>query len=73
MSIISYEELKQHFGGSSVADVVVRLKNAQIKFFVGKRNKPFTTSAALNSALGIHQSDIVDFKYTDSPDEIEII
>jgi hypothetical protein len=73
MSIISFEELQQHFGGSSAAEVVVRLKNSRIKYFIGKRNKPFTTLAALNSALGLHQNEIVDFKYTDSPDEIEVL
>jgi len=73
MCIVSYEQLQQHFGGSSTADVVVRLKNSHIKFFIGKRNKPFTTLTALNSALGIYQSEIVDFKYTESADEIEIL
>jgi len=73
MSIISYEELQQHFGGSSAAEVVVRLKNARVKFFIGKRNKPFTTITALNFAIGINQTSSTNINHYDSPDEIEII
>jgi len=54
--IVTYEKLKKEFGGSSGADVAVRLKNSGVKYFLGKQNRPFTTIEALNVALGIQQS-----------------
>ncbi len=51
--IVTYENLKQAFGGTSPADVAVRLKKNNVPFLTGKNNRPFTTIDALNTAMGI--------------------
>ena len=51
--IVPYEKLKEYFGGSSAADLVVRLKKAKVSYILGKRGKPFTTETALNKAMGL--------------------
>lgn len=53
--IVSYKELLEHFGGSSAADLAVRLKKAKVSCILGKQGKPFTTETALNRAMGIKQ------------------
>ncbi len=52
--LISYKILKKYFGGTTAADVVVRLKNAEVGYILGKKGQPFTTEAALNKAMNIH-------------------
>lgn len=53
--IITYQELKEIFGGTTAADVALRLKNANVGYILGKKGQPFTTEAALNKAIGINQ------------------
>lgn len=56
--IINYEQLKENFGGSSVAEVIMRLNMAEVKFLRGKRGRPFTTETALNQAMGLIERDL---------------
>ncbi|MEZ5537591.1 MAG: hypothetical protein R3F02_18480 [Thiolinea sp.] len=51
--IVGYEELKKHFGGGTIAEVVINLKRNKVKYLIGKGNKPVTTEAAINAAMGI--------------------
>lgn len=51
--IIDYPTLQQLFGGSSAAEVAVRLQQAGVKFLNGKRGQPFTTETAINAAMGL--------------------
>jgi hypothetical protein len=51
--IVGYDQLQQQFGGSSPADLVVRLKKSGVRYLVGKNGRPFTTEFALNSAMGL--------------------
>lgn len=55
-SLITYEQLKEAFGGSSIAEVVVRLEKQNIPYKLGKRGCPITTFTALNHAMGITQN-----------------
>jgi hypothetical protein len=73
MSIISFEQLQKNFGGSTAAEVAVRLNNAKVKFFIGKSKRPFTTLTALDLALGVNQTKILKVDYTGTTDEIEVI
>jgi|GEM_PF-3973622 len=57
MTIIKYDQLKELMGGSSAAEVIVRLKRANVKFVIGKRNRPFTTVSALDEAMGVSMSE----------------
>jgi len=68
--IVSYEQLSNHFGSSSPAQLAIKLHNAGVKFFSGKRNRPFTTVTALNHALKV----IPSKGFTDdvSPEKYEI-
>ena len=52
-ALITYEQLKEVFGGSSVAELVVSLESQNIPYITGKRGRPTTTFSALNHALGI--------------------
>ncbi|MEE9327454.1 MAG: hypothetical protein V3U71_09180 [Cocleimonas sp.] len=52
-SLITYEQLREVFGGSSTAEVVVRLESQDIPYKLGKRGCPITTFSALNHAMGI--------------------
>ena len=65
-SLITYEQLKEVFGGSSIAEVVVRLEKQNIPYTLGKRGCPFTTFSALNFALGLPISVL---EKNDKPDE----
>jgi hypothetical protein len=53
MSLVSYEQLQQHVGGASPADVCARLARANIRYITGPRGRPFTTEFALNAAMGL--------------------
>ena len=50
---VSYDQLKNLLGGSTIEDVVVRLDKLKVKYLKGKRGKPFTTEFALNHAMGL--------------------
>ena len=52
-ALITYEQLKEVFGGSSVAELVARLNSQNIPYIKGKRGRPITTFSALNQALGL--------------------
>ncbi len=51
--IVGYDDLKKHFGGGTVAEVVLNLKKNKIPYLIGKGNKPVTTEVAINTAMGI--------------------
>jgi hypothetical protein len=51
--IVGYDQLQQQFGGSSPAELVVRLKKSGVRYLIGKNGRPFTTEFALNSAMGL--------------------
>jgi|GEM_PF-2251831 len=51
--IIPYDDLREHLGGRSVEDVIVRLNQLGVRYLIGKRGRPFTTEFALNSAMGL--------------------
>lgn len=51
--LITYKQLLDIFGGSSAAELVLRLKKAGIRYCIGKRNQPFTTLTALNFSMDI--------------------
>ena len=53
--IITYKQLIEVLGGSSAADLVVRLNKAGIVHTLGKYNQPFTTETAINAAMGLSQ------------------
>lgn len=53
MDIVSFEQLREHVGGNTTAQVCVNLNKAGIRFIEGKGGKPFTTMSALNAALGL--------------------
>ncbi len=70
--IVTYEELKNLFGGTSIAEVKINLNKAGVKFIDGKRNRPFTTITSINLAIGINNTnEIQDFMHKDNI-EIEI-
>ena len=75
MSIITFKQLQENFGGSSPADVVVRLEKMNVKFLIGKNNRPFTTEQALNYAMGIFSPpEFESLSYNDNkPNEIEVM
>jgi len=52
-ALITYEQLKEIFGGSSIAELVVRLEKQNIPYTLGKRGCPITTFSALNHAMGV--------------------
>jgi hypothetical protein len=58
--IISTEELKEHFRSKQIAKLKGILSTNKIPFFVDKKGNPFTTSEALNYALGIKEIDNQD-------------
>ncbi len=70
-ALITYEQLKEAFGGSSIAELVVRLESQNIPYKLGKRGSPFTTFSALNYALGLPLSSPVS-NTNSNPDEDHI-
>lgn len=75
-AIIQYEDLQNILGGSSPANVVVRLINNKIPYKLGRSSRPFTTVAALNKALGITSLDEHTLESKDSKSstpEVEIL
>ena len=66
--IITYQELKEHVGGSTPAEVAARAKLAGIPVLPGKRGRPFTTQRGLDHALGLDKP-----QPADQPAEIEVL
>ena len=58
--IVSTDELKQHFKSKQIANLKGILAINKIPFFTDKKGNPFTTSEALNYALGITDKEIKD-------------
>lgn len=58
--IISTDELKEHFKFKQAANLKGILASNKIPFFTDKKGNPFTTSEALNYALGITDKEIND-------------
>jgi len=56
--IICYDDLREHLGGRSVEDVIVRLNQLGVRYLIGKRGRPFTTEFALNKAMGLISTEI---------------
>lgn len=67
--IIDYPTLQQLFGGTTAADVAVRLQQAGVRFINGKRGQPFTTETAINAAMGLKSPPI---EPTEKPASSEI-
>lgn len=70
--IIDYPTLQQLFGGTSSAEVAVRLQQAGVRFLQGKRGQPFTTETALNAAMGLKTQPVEPAPKT-STSEIEVL
>ena len=70
-ALITYEQLKEVFGGSSVAELVARLNSQNIPYIQGKRGRPITTFSALNRALGL-PIDLSESIHKTKEDHIEI-
>lgn len=51
--LVSYEALAEHTGFSEPAAIRDWLTKNRIRYFLGKRNRPFTTLKAFNSGLGL--------------------
>lgn len=58
--LIGYEELKKHFGGNTIAELVIKLKQNRIPYLIGKGSKPVTTETAINAAMGISSINTLD-------------
>lgn len=71
-AILTYEELQGLFGGSSPADLAVRLQEAKVKFKRGFRGRPFTTVAAMNDSMGITEKKSSDTILEDEQRTIEV-
>ncbi len=53
MNTIGYDELKDRTGCKTPSELAAKLAKDGIKFFRGTRGRPWTTTEALNAALGI--------------------
>lgn len=51
--IVGFDELKQHIGGRSSAELAARLTAAGIRYHRGINGKPWTTIEAINESLGL--------------------
>lgn len=52
-SIITYEQLQEIFGRSSIPALAAKLERQGIPYTLGKHGRPFTTFTALNHAMGV--------------------
>ncbi len=53
--LISYDEIKNHIGGASRADVAARLKKMGVRYLLRPDGKPITTIDAFNAALRLRR------------------
>jgi len=49
--IVHYEELREIFGGQTIADLCARMEQREVRYILGKKGRPFTTTAAINAAM----------------------
>jgi len=60
MALIFYDDLKRATGYERMGDIENCLKKNGVRMFYGKNNQIFTTSDALNLALGIDSKNPVN-------------
>lgn len=73
MDIINFETLVDLTGYTKPADVAVCLDRQGVKYFLGKRNRVWTTKEALNAALGLPIQPITQISRDLLEDKEEIV
>lgn len=73
MGFLDHEQLQALTGYKGAADIAVCLRNQGIKFVAGKRGRIWTTSEAVNAAMGLVVQSDINQKIVDQTDPYDII